>query len=72
MKSGKKTFTKIRKWAAENGIEIKESKSFDRITIEVAGRTFIARQEYESSSRQVINRGRGLKWAGDPAGFYFW
>lgn len=71
MKSGKTCFTKIRKWANEVGATIIESKSFDAITIEYEGLIFEASQEFESTSRQVISRGRGLKWAGNPSGFYF-
>jgi hypothetical protein len=71
MKSGKTCFTKIRKWAIESGATIIDSKSFDSITIEYKGLIFEASQEFESTSKQVISRGRGLKWAGNPSGFYF-
>lgn len=70
MKSGKRTFTKIRKWAATSGAVITDSNYFDSITIEYKGRKFKAEQR-ESTSRLVIARGRGLKWDGNPAGFYF-
>ncbi len=71
MKSCKKCFTKIRKWAAEVGAVITESDYFDSITIEYKGRKFKAEMQHESTSRKVIARGRGLKWSGQPAGFYF-
>ena len=70
MESGRNCFRKIRKWAVEVGAIIKESNYFDSITIEYKGRTFKAEQR-ESTSTRVINRGRGMKWAGTPAGFYF-
>jgi hypothetical protein len=70
MKSGKQCFIKIRKWAQEVGATITESKYFDLITIEYKGLKFVAEQR-ESTSLRVVNRGRGTKWAGNPAGFYF-
>lgn len=70
MKSGKKCFTKIRKWANEVGAVVTESNYFDSIIIEFNGATFKAEQR-ESTSVKTIARGRGLKWEGNPAGFYF-
>lgn len=70
MKSGKRCFTKIRKWAAEVGAVVTESNYFDAITIEYKGNIFKAEQR-ESTSVKTIARGRGLKWEGNPAGFYF-
>lgn len=70
LKEGKKTFTKIRKWAELSGAKIEESNAFDRIYIEWEGMKFVAEMR-ESSSRQTISRGRGLQWSGSPAGFYF-
>jgi hypothetical protein len=71
MKSGKRCFTKIRKWADQVGATIQDSTYFDEITITLPnGKKFRAEQK-ESTSTQVISRGRGLKWSGSPAGFYF-
>lgn len=70
MKSGKKTFTKIRKWAEAAGASITESKYFDSIIIEYNGSKFKAEMK-ESTSIKTIARGRGMKWQGSPAGFYF-
>ena len=64
-------FTKIRKWADENGVTIREWMNGTHITITLPnGKQFEAQQK-ESTSSRVINRGRGMKWAGSPAGFYF-
>jgi hypothetical protein len=71
MKSGKVHFTKIRKWAAEVGAVITESNVFDEITIEYKGKKFVAEMKHHSTSARVISRGRGTKWAGSAAGFYF-
>ena len=70
MKSGKTCFTKIRKWATAVGAVVTDSDYFDAITIEYKGKVFKAEQR-ESTSRKTIARGRGLKWSGTPAGFYF-
>ena len=70
METSKNSFRKIRKWAAEVGAVIRENNYFNAITIEYKGRTFKAEQRISTSTR-VINRGRGMKWAGTPAGFYF-
>lgn len=66
-----KTFTKIRKWAEQVGAEVRDSKYFTHIYITLPnGKEFEAEQR-KSTSRQVISRGRGLKWDGNPEGFYF-
>jgi hypothetical protein len=70
MKSGKNCFTKIRKWALEVGAVITKSEYSDAIIIEYNGKKFKAEQK-ESTSVKTIARGRGLKWQGSPAGFYF-
>lgn len=70
MKSGKKCFTKIRRWAATVGATIEENKYFDKIVISYNGKKYLAEQR-ESTSRLTIARGRGLKWEGNPAGFFF-
>jgi hypothetical protein len=70
MKSGKKCFTKIRKWAVEVGATIHEWEHSDTIIIEYKGVKYRAEQR-ESSSTRVISRGRGTKWSGSPSGFYF-
>lgn len=72
MKSGRRCFTKIRKWAEEVGAQVEDSKYFDTIYITLPnGKKFTANQQFESTSKQVISRGRGLKYEGKPAGFYF-
>lgn len=71
-KSGRKCFTKIRRWAEEIGAKIDDSEYFDSIIITLPnGKKFKAEQQFDSTSSRVINRGRGHKWVGNPAGFYF-
>jgi hypothetical protein len=70
-KSGKTCFTKIRKWADKVGAKVDDSKYFDLITITLLNGKKFEAEERESTSRQTIARGRGLKWSGSPKGFYF-
>ncbi|MFD1736121.1 hypothetical protein ACFSCX_06040 [Bacillus salitolerans] len=64
--------TKVRKWIEEtDGAEIiRVSDDFKRMTIEYQGMKFRVEQKTKSTSTKVINRGRGLKWAGNPKGVY--
>lgn len=64
-------FTKIRKWAKEVNATVKESEYRDsKITVTLPNGKQFELEQKESTSRKVINRGRGLKWDGNPKGLY--
>lgn len=65
------TFTKVRKWAKEVNATVEDSPYRDsRITVTLPNGKRFQLEQKESTSRKVINRGRGLKWDGNPKGLY--
>lgn len=65
-----RTFTKVRKWAEEVGAKVKDSELFNAITVTLPNGEKFELENRESTSRRVINRGRGMKWDGSPKGLY--